>query len=174
MPIEVFPLILKAYNLKDEGDISRVDAMPLTHVNNVNNRVMVRPAEIFDLKTFNQKLLKPECKILFDFVQKVFMAFAGIHKSATLPKFKVLTAVMQNFSVNWERVLLNLLYDESKMITPVNDRNKVMDVNFGRPLHHGCKVNFMMHDLMTGRNWSEKVHLPEDKLLPNSYTQLEM
>lgn len=63
--------------------------MPLTQVHEAYNQVLVQPAEMFDLKTFNSRLLKPEYKIFFDFLQKVFMAFAGTHESVTLPEIQV-------------------------------------------------------------------------------------
>lgn len=111
-PILVFLLILHAYGLKDEGDITRVEDVPLNHVHEVYNDIMVQPDEIFNLKTFNRKLLKSEYKILFNFVQKVFMAFARTHELVTLPKFKVFTAVVWGLSMNWARVLLSMLYEE--------------------------------------------------------------
>lgn len=76
---------MKAYNLKD-GNISKIDDVPLVQVHDAYNLVMVKPAEVYDLKTFNRKLLKPEYLVLFDFMHKTFLAYAGTHESATLPK----------------------------------------------------------------------------------------
>lgn len=49
-----------------------------------------------------------------------------------------------------------------------------MEVNLGISLHYGYKVSFLLHKLMTDRDWSEKVVITEDKvLLHHSYAQLE-
>lgn len=44
-----------------------------------------------------------------------------------------------------------MLFDESQLISQVKDGNRVVEVNFVRPLHHGCKVSYLLHALMLGR-----------------------
>lgn len=84
LPILVLPLILQAYSLEDEGKICKVDDIPLSDVHDEFYQLaLVTPLKVFNLKTFNQKLLKPEYHVLFDFVHKVFLSYAGTNESVT-------------------------------------------------------------------------------------------
>lgn len=67
--------------------------------------------KVFYLRTFNWKLLRPEYRVLFDFVHMVFLSYAGTNDSVTHAKFKVMTAVVKNMNVNWARLLVNLFIE---------------------------------------------------------------
>lgn len=88
----MLPLVLQAYNLADLGAICRI--------HKVYQQTLIQPAKEFDLKTFNRKLLKPEFRILFEFIHKVFISYAGSNESVSLPKFRVMSAVMKQLDVN--------------------------------------------------------------------------
>lgn len=78
------------------------------------------------MKAFNRSLLKQEYQILFDFIQKVFMAFSRTYESVTLPKFKYITAVVQRLNVNWARVLVNLLLEEATQLSQTKEAGQVI------------------------------------------------
>lgn len=98
--ISLLPLILQTYELEDEGDICWIEDVPATVMQTTYKEVVASPEKVFDLKIFNRRLLKPEYRILFNIVRKVFMAFYGTHESMTLPKFKCITAIVQILKIN--------------------------------------------------------------------------
>lgn len=61
---------------------------------------LVAPLKVFNLKTFNRKLLKHEYHVLFYFMHKVFLSYAGTNESVTLPKSRVMTTVVKILNVN--------------------------------------------------------------------------
>lgn len=109
--------------------------------------MVVSPEEAFDLKTINQRLLKPKYRILFDIVQKVLMAFSGTHESVMPPKLKCIIAIIWRLTVN----LINLFLEEPGQISQNMEGNKAVEVKIRRPLCHGCKVSVLLHSLITYR-----------------------
>lgn len=170
--IPLLPLILKTYKLKDKGKIYWIDNVLEEAVRKMYREMVVKPNPVFNMKAFNHKLLKPEYIILFDFVQKVFMAFSGTHESITLPKFKCITTVVQKLNVNWARVLVSLLLEEATQLSKVTDKGRVFPIKQERPIRHGCKVSVLLHNLMPSHMWSQNVEISSSHVLPHSDNQM--
>lgn len=74
--------------------------MPIAAVNEVYQLALIKPEKEFDKKTFNRSLLKPEYRVLFEFVHNVFLSYTGSNESVSFLKFQMLTVVVKNLSVN--------------------------------------------------------------------------
>lgn len=155
-------MILKAFDVKDEGDIMPEDIDEGTLIN-LYHLVAIRvpgSAEYDGKSAFNRNLLKPKYKFLLEVMQKSFMGHHGTFEVVTQLKFQVMAAIILKLDMNWARFLLKLLCVEASLIKLEYAANEedLIKVIVSRSLHLGAKVSLLL--LKTygeDRNWSKAV-----------------
>lgn len=118
--------------------------------------------------------MKPEYRILFEFIHSVFLSYAGYNENVSLPKLRIMSAVLKQLDVNWARLLVNLLIVEATRITQVLDGDRVVEIKVKYPLHHRTKISFLLHSSLPDHDWPDKEEISKVQLIPNSKLHLEM
>lgn len=111
---------------------------------------LLRPADVHHTKGFIKPMLKRKFHLLFDIVQKVIAGITYSLDAITLPKVRIMAAIIDNAKVNWQGFLKKRLLEESTKF--VEENSKVVLTSKITMLH---KVSLILIDLMLGRDWSE-------------------
>lgn len=88
-------LHLQVYNFANVGVITNINDVTIEAVNEVYQLILFEPDEEYDQNTFNRNKMKSEFWLLFEFIHNVFFSYIGSNESITLPKFRVLIAVVK-------------------------------------------------------------------------------
>lgn len=113
---------------------------------------------------------------MFNFAQRCLMGQIVNHDQITPLKFQILTAVVLNLPINWERLLVNLLLEEAKQIMCVTEVEVVVDVHLKsekRQLRLATKATCIVISVFKHRRWSDARDFPYN-FIPKDLHQLEM
>lgn len=104
-------LVLRAFNLVDTGSICKIEDIPDAAAQSFYHQALIELKEAYNLTTLNRRELKPEYRVLFEFVYNIFFSYAGSNENVTVNKLKVMVAVTKQLDVNWGRLLVNLFLE---------------------------------------------------------------
>lgn len=76
-------------------------------------------------------------QVLFEFVHNILLSYAGSNKFVSLPKFRVMSAVMEQVDINWARLPINLFIEQTTLISRSFDGDQLVKIEARQILHHG-------------------------------------
>lgn len=130
-PVNVHSLILHTFDLEDKGLIVNLDEITPEDRQKVFRQITGNLE--FTPKAFSRQCLKPEYRILCDYVQKVFLSHQGTFDSVTPQKLQVMVAVILKLDVNWAQVPLSCLAQvAAKQVSEAVD-GQVVKLSISKP-----------------------------------------
>lgn len=174
--LSILDLILQGFTLENVSvTIKSIDAFLLKSLNLEMMMTGDSYGEMVKGKlkegAFPRSNLKLKCRLLCDFMQKVFLSHSCTFDYVTPYKFKMMVVIVLNLEVNWERVLLKLLKDESELI--VDKEDGFIEVK--KSLKMCTKIYFMiLKKFHKGKTLKDAVLFNVKKLMPKDQRYLEM
>lgn len=86
---------------------------------------------------------------MFEFIYNVILSYASSNEFVSLPKFWVMSVVVEQLDINRARLLVNMFIEQTAFIARSFDGVCLVKIESRRILHHRMKISFMLINRLT-------------------------